>query len=415
MLGFAWRELARRWARATLNVLGIAVAIALLVSVTTISYSVITATDKPLKSTGADLVIQKHGKPWPWRQVKLPEKIQAIPAEKVKAVSKVPGVEEAVGALEIWVFNFNRGKPILEAENITVTGVDTHDTMLGPLKPKGEYCCAAHSGRFLIPGDAGKHVAVLDSKFASVRKLKVGDTIELAGVPFKIVGIAQPDVAARTGAAEVYIPLDVAQQMLEVGNVVSNIYVKASPTADRKKLTKALERIVGKGAVVLDDTTMAAELAGLVAARQVSSVMFLLVLLVVVLLVGKSAAGSVTERGREIGIMKAVGWTSSEIARLITLEFVLEGLMGGLVGLGVGLLIGWQWVLRTHLRLPTYLAPFSACSTAKPELGLELSYLVQAWVPALALGVAVVLGAVVGGLAAYQAAKANPAAALRRF
>ena len=62
---------------------------------------------------------------------------------------------------------------------------------------------------------------------------------------------------------------------------------------------------------------------------------------------------SVTERFIEFGILKANGWSSGAVLRLIGFESALLGLVGGLVGGVLGyiatLVINANWPTRIHL------------------------------------------------------------------
>ena len=53
----------------------------------------------------------------------------------------------------------------------------------------------------------------------------------------------------------------------------------------------------------------------------------------------KSQFGSVVERTKEIGVLKAIGWTDSDITKQVFLESLLQGLAGGIIGIGVGYLV----------------------------------------------------------------------------
>lgn len=62
---------------------------------------------------------------------------------------------------------------------------------------------------------------------------------------------------------------------------------------------------------------------------------------------------SVTERFIEFGILKANGWSSGDVLRLITFESALLGVAGGVLGAALGwcatLVINAQWPTRIHL------------------------------------------------------------------
>ena len=62
---------------------------------------------------------------------------------------------------------------------------------------------------------------------------------------------------------------------------------------------------------------------------------------------------SVTERIIEFGILKANGWSRSDVMRLITAESALLGVGGGLLGAAIGWaathVVNWYWAAEIHL------------------------------------------------------------------
>jgi putative ABC transport system permease protein len=99
---------------------------------------------------------------------------------------------------------------------------------------------------------------------------------------------------------------------------------------------------------------------------------------------------TVTERTREIGIMKALGFSSMDILLLFLVESVIISLFGGFLGLGLG--IGGAYIATTVLKLPFIYSP----------------YLFEA-----GLLVAIIVGVVAGVYPAIKAAKLAPVDALR--
>jgi putative ABC transport system permease protein len=99
---------------------------------------------------------------------------------------------------------------------------------------------------------------------------------------------------------------------------------------------------------------------------------------------------SVTERTREIGIMKAVGARNREVMGLFLTEAVLLGLIGAALGVPVGIAGGWA-------------------ATAYAEIPLTLA---PGWF-AVAVVVGLVVGAVAGLYPAWRAARVDPIEALR--
>ena len=99
---------------------------------------------------------------------------------------------------------------------------------------------------------------------------------------------------------------------------------------------------------------------------------------------------SVTERTREIGIMKAVGAQNVDVLQLFLVQAVLLGVIGSLFGVALGALGGFL---------------------ATDYVGLPLVFAVE-WVP-IAIAVGVGVGIVTGLYPAWSAARVDPIDALR--
>ncbi|EMA13737.1 ABC transporter permease [Haloarcula marismortui] len=99
---------------------------------------------------------------------------------------------------------------------------------------------------------------------------------------------------------------------------------------------------------------------------------------------------SVTERTREIGIMKAVGARNLDVMQVFLVEAALLGTLGSLLGVPLGLLVGYG-------------------ATRYAEVTFSLAPL---WM-ALAVGVGVLVGVVAGLYPAWRAARVDPIDALR--
>jgi putative ABC transport system permease protein len=111
----------------------------------------------------------------------------------------------------------------------------------------------------------------------------------------------------------------------------------------------------------------------------------------------KSQFGSVVERTKDIGILKAIGWADFDITKQIFFEALLQGLAGGIVGIGLGYVI----ILLI------------------PQLGLisaqNLVLTVSPLVVIIGLVTSIGGGIVAGIFPAWRAAKLQPAEALRHF
>jgi putative ABC transport system permease protein len=111
---------------------------------------------------------------------------------------------------------------------------------------------------------------------------------------------------------------------------------------------------------------------------------------------------SVMERTREIGVMKAVGFTNTQIITLILMEALTMSIIGGIIGETLG-------VIGAHLFAGQGLKITSGTTTitiqAKPAITPQL--ITTTTILTLATGI------IGGALPAYMAAKIPPATALR--
>ncbi|MDD5182169.1 MAG: ABC transporter permease [Candidatus Nanoarchaeia archaeon] len=105
---------------------------------------------------------------------------------------------------------------------------------------------------------------------------------------------------------------------------------------------------------------------------------------------------SVLERTREIGAMKAVGATNTDILSIIVWESGLFGLIGGSIGVTIGYAVAkLVGIVATNVLKYTFTVRFSP--------GFLIGMLVFAFV----------LGVISGAIPAYRASKMNPVEALR--
>ena len=185
----------------------------------------------------------------------------------------------------------------------------------------------------------GRHAqgseAMLGDLAAQALRLGPGDTLHVGKRPFRIAGIYHSgDRFVDLGGV---LPLETVQAITERPNEVTTIAItvkigeKPQVVADRiERDIPGIVAVVEPGQAVRIDTSSRL----IITAGWIFS---LLALIIGGIGVTNTMAMSVYERTREIGIMRAVGWTSTRIAMLI----VSEALGIGLFALAIGLFAGW--------------------------------------------------------------------------
>lgn len=226
-------------------------------------------------------------------------------------------------------------------------------------------------GRFLSAADAAAPapVVVVSHRLADERRLGVGDTVQLGGRPWTVIGVLADGGSDRT--LEAYAPLPVVATVLgELGGpdaTVPVLLLKASRVEDvdslRAGLESWLDRRVGadwKDRVMLG--TRAARLA------QVAQGMLVFKILMgaitgISLVVGgigimNVLLAAVAERTREIGLRKAAGARRGDILWQFLAESVAITAVGSAVGAVLGL--GGAFLVTGMMRARTEAVVYAA-------------------------------------------------------
>ena len=312
----------------------------------------------------------------------------------------------------------------------TVYGTDVTKPALGPLTSS-----KITSGRTFTTAEANSKVVVADSAYAKTKKLKVGSTVTIKSVKYKVIGIAT--ATSGDAAANLYIPLTQAQTLSGDKNKVTTIYVKAS---DSKQISAVKKTIQGNvsGTTVTTSADLADTVSGSLStasslATSVGKWLSIAVLIAAFLVAGLLTSSAVSRRVREFGTLKALGWKSGRVTRQVVGEAVVNGLVGGVLGIALGL-AGAYVVTAISPTLSASLGNTAGGGAragggpggggggfggggrqaAAKTLDVALTAPVNATTIALAVGLAVAGGLIAGAFGGWRASRLRPADALRR-
>lgn len=262
-------------------------------------------------------------------------------------------------------------------------------------------------GRFLKAPDVENHtnIVVLNQAMATAlmgRSDVVGETINLGGTNYQIVGVLAEEDATSTDMSEnyeAYIPYTSMIRLTDsVSTNVTMFYASAAEDVSMDAAENCLtQKLLARFNSDEDAFSIVNQSSIAEAMESVTNTLALLLgsIAGISLLVGgigimNIMLVSVTERTREIGIRKAIGagyWT-------IMLQFLIEALVVSLMGCLIGILFSWA-----AIEIINYVG----------NVNYELSMGVV-W---LSVGFSILIGVVFGLYPANKAARKKPIEALR--
>ena len=182
--------------------------------------------------------------------------------------------------------------------------------------------------------------AIISQSYAQKQSLVVGGTVTVNSRVFTIVGIVEPKLYTNT--ADVYIPLSLLQELAGKTDRVNLILVKSTDAANVEASTTSLTSLF-TGATVTSAADTAKQVSGSLTSvtnlmNKFVGVISLIVLIAAFVIVSLLTILSVNKRVREIGTLKAFGWSNFQIVRQILMENLVLGILGAAAGIGLSML-----------------------------------------------------------------------------
>ncbi|MFE0452297.1 ABC transporter permease [Streptomyces sp. NPDC058914] len=388
------RELGRRKKAALVVALGLALGIALVITVNSVSAGMTQAQDKVLQSLyglGTDMTVTKartaptanssRGPAFEFDassdedEEQSSDRVmtqggQALKSSLVAQVAEQKGVAAAIGALTLNVTkvdgSFTQGKAesstggqsqgqgmapgggtgstaaprvqgggaSFDVNSYSVAGVDVTDQDLGPLAGS-----KITSGTTFTAAQTDAAVAVVSASYAKEKSYKAGTAITISGTEYKVIGIATPESSEST--TDVYLPLKQAQTLADAADQVTTIYVKATDSQQIDSVKAAIQKNIS-GTTVTTSADLAETVSGSLStasnlATSVGRWLSIAVLAAAFLVAALLTSSAVSRRVREFGTLKALGWPSRRVTRQVVGESMVNGLLGGALGIALGL------------------------------------------------------------------------------
>src|SRR3954454_12964966 len=263
-----------------------------------------------------------------------------VPASALAAVKKADGVRAAEGTVSGYaLLTDNAGKAILTSGGAPTQGY----SMPADHKLRGDVELMSGSAP-----DSANEVAI-DATSAEEHHVALGSKIKVLFQgptrEFTVVGTVgfggEKNLGGTTSA---YFDTATAQRLLGAPGFFDSIGVRAEDGVGQGELASRLNAVVPEGAEAVTGHTVAKENADAVKKDlKLVGVLFMIfagiALFVGSFIIWNTFTMIVTQRSREIALLRAIGATRRQVMRSLVLESLVVGAAASAVGLGLGLLV----------------------------------------------------------------------------
>jgi putative ABC transport system permease protein len=307
------KNLLRQRVRTALTALGIAVGITTVVGLGVLTEGFSRTASEVINRGGASFMVVQKGA--------ADLSFSTLPSGDVRRIAARPDVARAIGGLI----------------NVSQVGDTPYFPLTGVRPPQLPLMVTdLRAGR--LPTGPNAAELVLGEDAASGFGVGVGDSLRVGRVDFRVVGIYRSRAQWDSGGG--YAPLAAVQRVAGKPGMVSVIYVRAASGHAPAAVAAAIERD-------LETVSTIASVSEYGKVDQGFEILDAVQLAISLLAVGIGAIGvmntmvmSVFERTREIGILRAVGWSRRRVMLTVLAEGVVLCLLAAVVGVALGTLAG---------------------------------------------------------------------------
>ncbi len=254
-----------------------------------------------------------------------------LPATVPDRIRAVPGVADA--------------RPIARGEGLLIVNgravVPSGPSMLASWAPAPFGAFTIRAGRAPAAGDE----VVLDAATAQAQHIQLGDTVTVraaGSATLRVVGLAGfGDNPGLPNSTVALVSLPTAQRMLKLGTSSSEVAVTTADGNPTPHLRDLINTRLGGGYEVSSSQDVAAASAA-AAKNQLSYLQVMLLalaaaaLLVGAFLIANTFSIVITQRTRELAVLRAAGATGGQVLRSVLGEALLIGLVASAGGIGLG-------------------------------------------------------------------------------
>jgi putative ABC transport system permease protein len=305
-------NLRQRPVRTLLSVLAIGVEVTMILTLVGISYGTLDETARRARGVGADIVVRPPGT----SVISLSS--APMPQDLLQYFITQPHVTFATGTMI---------QPLSGFDSLTGIDLAQFNEMSGGFR-------FVKGGAFRAMDDV-----IVDEYYAREKNLHVGSSIKLMNHPWNVAGIFESGKLARVCAR-----LDVLQALTSSPKRLSQIYLKVDdPKLAQVVVNDLRDQMPGYFIYTMDEFTSLLTINSVGLLRNFIGVVIGIAVIVGFIVVTMAMYTAVLERTREIGILKALGASSSYILNLLFRETLLIAVIGTV--LGIVMTYGTQWLM----------------------------------------------------------------------
>ena len=333
LVTLAWRNLWLHKLRTILTIVSIVLGVAVILAVRTANRSTLNSVEALFNEAAgkASLTVESAVSS---RRAQI-----GFPQDVVQQVQAMPGVVQAVPRLVAQTVYLQGKKGQVE---LAVQGID-------PAVDDQVRAYSLVEGDFLSTTDRG-YTAMLVDDFAQREGIRVGQDIELLAPNgpevFRVVGImARKNAGLMNGGQVVFVPLKVGQDVFRRGRKIDAVDVVAEPAivqspASLRQLNDQIQTALGDAYTVGYPAAKGLQVTEALASVQYGLGFFgLFALFASALLIYTTFTMELAERIREIGSLRTLGLSRTQIVGQLFGNALLLGLIGSGLGLGLGFVL----------------------------------------------------------------------------
>jgi putative ABC transport system permease protein len=321
-------NMTHRPARTIVSVFGIGIGVLLIIFTVGLAHGVLRERGRRESNIGAEIMVRASGtlsmsgsQPF------------SLPVSRARELAKIDGVRAAVPiGQNIVKSDSGFGSRLVDGvpfdEYAALTNLTIKEgTPFTPCAPSAPPDC--------------KDQAIVDTVWQNDRKASVGSTVELYDRPFRIVGIYEPP-----GGGRIKIPLSTMQEQLGGEDHCTAVLVACANPAEQEKVAARIRQQLPTDQIIFTRDLPELYASSVPALNVFIKVVVAIASAISMLVILLAMYTTVTERTRQIGILKSLGMSPGTIAWVIEKEAILVSLLGVITGILLTLLLRFA-VMRT--------------------------------------------------------------------